>query len=142
MKQLAGIAVVALGCAIGAGVHAAHAYNELCAGPPVPGVGGPTTNGSFCKQSALGTSIEVDYLGSEAADEDIISLNGVNLIDNKTSTPGASETLSVSPGVLPFRLTNVTTGKSFLSATPYANTDFHFWPVYHFAYFHVTSESD
>ena len=133
--------LVALGCIAAEGVDDAHAYSQLCAGAAVPGVSGPIANGSSCQQTLSGTSLQVVYLGSEAADEDIVSLNGVNLIDNKTSVRGASTTLTLAPEVLPFELTNVTTGKTYASATVYANTG-SVSPVYHLAYFDVSSEAD
>ena len=133
--------LVALGCIAAASVDNARAYSQLCAGAAVPGVSGPITNGSSCQQTLGGTSLQVVYLGSEAADEDIVSLNGANIIDNRTSGLGASAILPLAPGALPFALTNVTTGQTYSTATAYANTG-GFSQVYHLAYFDVASEAD
>jgi hypothetical protein len=112
----------------------------------VYGVGGPITNGSTCQMTMSGTSIDLLYIASEAADADVISLNGTTIFNNKTTLPGASISLPMGPSNLQFELTINVTDVSNLTATAYKNFNsrgrFQFYPVHHFAYFEVSSEAD
>jgi hypothetical protein len=146
VKILPLISAVAIGCTTGMIADDARAYTQLCAGPTVHGVSGPITNGSSCQMTLSGTSIDLLFIASEAADEDVVSLNGAAVFDNKTTLPGGSTSLAIAPGNLQFELTNKVTGVSYLTATAYKNFDgrgrFQFYPVYHFAYFDISSEAD
>jgi hypothetical protein len=132
-------------------IETANAYTQLCPGPGVPQVVGPIQNGSTCSLNAESTTIDSLFVGSEAWDQDQLILNGSTLFDNMASVSGDSIALSVSTGPLAFTLDNTdsrTGNSSYLSATAYTNfvnlstTVTAFDPVYHFAYFSVTSEAD
>jgi hypothetical protein len=146
MKKLPLMLAVALGCTMGMMTHSARAYSELCAGPNVPGVGSPIKNGSSCQLALTGTSVDLLYIASEAADEDVISVNGVAVFDNKSNPPSFSTSLAIAPGNLQLGLANKVTSVSYLNAKAYKNVNqrgrYEFFPVYHFAYFDISSEAD
>ena len=137
-----------------ASVQPASAFTEVCAGPPVPGVTGPITNGSSCPIDAPRAQISVLYIGAEAADFDTLTLPSFTLpiFVNQITTRGENLLLTVPLGELAFSLNNLNSGLpgilSFVSATGYANSTFPtsdglgFSPVYHFADFGFSSEDD
>jgi hypothetical protein len=133
------------------GIETANAYTQLCPGPDVPGVVGPIHNGSACNLMADGTTIDALFVGFESQDPDKLSLDGVTIFDNVTKELGDSTTLSVSPGRLLVALNDTdsrigtTTYFSGVAYTNFVNlstTMRAFGPVYHFAYFRITSEAD
>jgi hypothetical protein len=133
------------------GVETANAYTQLCPGPGVPQVVGPIQNGSTCNLNAQSTTIDALFVGSEAWDQDQLILNGSTIFNNMLNVSGDSTALSVSPGPLLFTLDNTDSrigSTSYGSGVGYTNfvnlstTTPAFGPVYHFAYFSVTSEAD
>jgi hypothetical protein len=146
VKKLPLMLAVAIGCTTGMVAHDARAYSQLCAGPNIAGVSGLIKNGSSCELTQSGSSVDMLFISSEAADEDVLSLNGATVFDNKSTSSGGSTSLAIAPGNLQFELTNKITDLSYLTATAYKNVNrrgrFAFYPVYHFAYFDISSEAD
>ena len=117
---------------------------EINAGAAVSGVSGPICNGSDASLSTTNSSVTLMYLGSSAADTDVLSLTGANpggtIFNNQTTVAGALATLSVTPGTLDFVFTNTNTGDSYAAGQAYTNTG-ESGPVYHFAEFTYSSEA-
>ena len=120
---------------------------EIHPGPAVTGAPGPITNGSTVGLNATGPTVTAMFVGYSAADEDELSLPGSTpggVIFNNMSTPvGTTATLGgLTAGEhLPFTLTNVTAGLTFVMGTAYTNASPPFSPVYHFALEDFTSEA-
>ncbi len=140
--------VAAIGVALAS--HGAQAAVQLCPGPSVSGASGTIfMNGSSCGILSTSTTVEALFVGFSAADHDALTLPGSSppgvIFDNRTSTRGATDTLTVASAgtLLDFTLNNLTTGKSYIAATGYTNTDAGaFVPVYHFAFESVASAAD
>jgi hypothetical protein len=133
-----------------AGSPSAHAATELCAGPAL--VGGNITNGSTCNLQATGSSVNEIYIGASANDEDILKLGGTSIFDNKTTFPGITASQATTAGsVLNYVLDNTNDAlgpATYATGTAYTNAVLPFGisnglsPVYHFAFFDVTSAAD
>jgi hypothetical protein len=151
-KALFGFGLTALVSA--AGAQPASAYTEFCAGPAVTGVSGPVTNGTFCDIRTKSTSVNLLYLGYNASDTDTLTLapSTTPIFTNNTSTPGSTASLTVPLGLLPLTLNNTNDPHgavaSYTSGLPYLNfvnlsiTAPAFFPVYHFADYSVSNETD
>jgi hypothetical protein len=143
----------------------AEAATQLCAGPALAGVPGPTTNGSSCNLEATGSTVTELFIGKSASDEDDLNLGATLIFDNQTTPSGASTSQSVTKGsTLAFSLTNTNDSltsfigggaPTFNAGTAYTNpaediSIFGFTVlvqpalagVYHFAWFDITSETD
>jgi hypothetical protein len=152
-NALFGFSLMALASAVG--VQPASAFSELCAGPPVPGVSGPITNGSFCAiTTTVGLFPSLVYLGYDASDTDTLTLppSPTPIFTNNTTPPGSTADLGHAAGVLPFTLNNVdsripgtssyVSGKRYRNSTNLTTDGLGFALVYHFADFAFSSEAD
>jgi hypothetical protein len=112
---------------------------EIDPGPAVPATFGAITNGTTVGLYATGPTVTAIFIGYDAADEDTLSLPGSTpggvIFDNLSTPLGATATLGgVTAGEsLPFTLTNVSAGLTYVMGTAYTNTSPVFIPVYHFA---------
>lgn len=126
--------------AVGMALAAPYAgATEIDPGTPVPGASGPLTNGSTVGLYATGPTVTAMFIGYSAADEDKLSLPrstpGGVIFDNMSTPIGATATLGglTAGESLPFTLTNVSAGLTYVMGTAYTNTSPVFSPVYHFA---------
>jgi hypothetical protein len=115
---------------------------EINPGPSINGANPDGTtplicNGSRTSPSATGSAITTIYLGFSAGNSDNLSIdvNGT-VFNNKSTTPGTTSTVGVTPGTLTLTLDDVTSGNVFHSGQAYTNP----FPngsssVYHFADF-------
>ena len=82
--------------------------------------------GTTCSIVAAGTTLDIVFVFQNAADTDVL-VNGVTLINNKTSPIGKLVTLNgLTPGqAVPFLFKNMATGMSFMAGSLAADGDEH-----------------
>jgi hypothetical protein len=131
-----------LGVLTAVGIALATPYaraTEIDPGPAVPGASDAITNGSTVGLYATGPTVTAMFIGYSAADEDTLSLPGSTpgggVFDNMSTPIGATATLGglTAGESLPFTLTNVSAGLTYVMGTAYTNGSPVFSPVYHFA---------
>ena len=120
-----------LGVLTAVGIALATPYaraTEIDPGPAVPGASDAITNGSTVGLNATGPTVTAMFIGYSAADEDTLSLPGWTpggvVFDNMSTPLGATATLGglTAGESLPFTLTNVSAGLTYVMDTAYTNT--------------------
>jgi hypothetical protein len=139
---------------IAASQSADAAATQLCAGPALvsPFITGAIKNGSSCNLEAAGPTVTELFVGKTANDTDILKLGSTPIFNNQTTAPGTFDSQTVTlGGVLNFVLDNTNDAlgpATYSTGSAYKNVILPFGfstglsPVYHFAFFDVTSATD